>query len=541
MRRAALVAAFGATLPAASRAQECTTTVYRTTPEGVAGAVIRNVGVKTDAPINLPFAGDWLARLRRTTEMGVVKRQLLFAPGDRADTARIGETLRRLRDQRIYADVSLSVLRCAGPDTVDLFVTTRDAWTLRPVARVVPPSTVSLGVEDRNVLGTGRVLSVSSDETPRGNGGSFLLSDPFLFNQNVVGSLRFSDIGGNHVLRAAIRHHDLSIFDEWRGDLAFGRQTFADPRTPGTSERPLASVYVVADIGHRVGGSRRAVTVPYAGMEIDSGSVIAMRGADTAVSRHSRSFVGVDLGVLHRAAVFDTVSWFVPNRGFLDTPVGYEEDLLLSPGRDRGQQAAAARYDAWLGRIWIPRRGSILTTDAWASGYLGRVRHNHVDRFALSEYNEAARGFWGGRLMFEQLLELDPDVRGVTLANIAADPSFSAVPALFRQANRAAFASIERAVHLVPFGRASMIDVGAFAAGSLRWDAPNTTTQSFGVLVTGLRFRVISTNGLVNSTRIDVAYPVAVNSPVKRKPLLSISLSPLFDLSRQRDGRRRQQ
>lgn len=266
-----------------------------------------------------------------------------------------------------------------------------------------------------------------------------------------------------------------------------------------------------------------------------------MRRGDVAATVHSRSFVGIDAGVQHRAAQFDTVSWFVPNRGFLDTPTGFEEDVLISTGRDRGQDAVAARYDVWAGRVWIPRRGHILTTDVWASGYLGNVRNNHVDRIAVSEYNQAARGFWGGRLMFEQLLEVDPDLRGVTLATINADPSFSAVPALFRLANRAVFASAERAVHVVPFGRASMVDAGVFAAGSVRWDAPNTTTQAFGMVAAGFRVRLISTNGLVNSTRVDVSYPIHANAPIARRPLLSVSFGPLFDLARQRDGRRRQQ
>src|SRR5262249_58535708 len=164
---------------------------------------------------------------------------------------------------------------------------------------------------------------------------------------------------------------------------------------------------------------------PYAGMELDSGSVMAMRGADTMPSFHSRRFTGIDLGLSRRAAAFDTVSWFVPSRGFLDTPLGFEEDVVIAPGRDRGQRALATRYDLWVGRIWIPTRGTIVATDVWTSGYLGDVRDNHVDRVGVSEYHEARGGFVGSRLMFEQLLELDPDLRGVTLAGVAADPSFA--------------------------------------------------------------------------------------------------------------------
>lgn len=537
-RRLSRIAILGATAFASRglAAQECTTSVVRTAPSGIAGAYIRTVTVKPEGPIALPFVGARLNAFRRTTLAAVVQRQLLFEPGQRADTARIGESLRRIRDQRIYSDLTLTVTSCA--DTVDLTVATRDAWTLRPVARAVPPSTFSLGAEDRNVLGTARQISFTADETPRGHGGTAALTDPFLFGADVIGAVRLSDIAGSHVFRASVRHRERSVLDEWRTDVAFGRQTFNDVRA---SEHPLASVYAVADVGHRVGESTTEATVVYAGAQVDSGAVVVVRRQDTIPTIHSRRFVGIDLGLSRRTAVFDTVSWFIHDRGFLDVPVGFEEDLMLTPGYDKGQHQTAARYDGWIGQVWKPGSGHILTADASTSGYVGNVRANHIDRLAISEYNEAVRGFWGGRLMFEQLIELDPDLRTLTLASINADPSFSAVPVPFRLANRSAFGSIEREMHLMPFGRASMIDAGVFGAGSLRWDAPNTTTQSFGLLVTGVRLRVLSTNGLVNSTRIDLAYPVHANTPIKRRPLLSISLGSLFDVTRQRDMRRRQQ
>jgi hypothetical protein len=359
-----------------------------------------------------------------------------------------------------------------------------------------------------------------------------------LFGANLTGAFRFSDIAGNHLLRASIRHHELSVLDEWRGEVAVGRQTFGDFRA---DEHPVGAFYLVADVGHRIGSSTRAVTIAYTGVEVDSGEVMTMRHGDTIPMFHSRRFIGADLGLTHRAAAFDTVGWFVPSRGFLDVPVGLEHDALLSPGYDRGQHALAARYDGWLGRVWIPARGHVLVADAWTSGYLGNVRANHIDRLGVSEYNEASHGFWGGRAMFEQLLELDPDQRTVTLATIAADPTFSAVPRQFRGANRALFGSMEREFALLPFGRASRLDAGAFAAGSLRWDARNATTQSFGVGTVGVRLRIISTNGLVNSTRVDLGFPVRANAAISYRPLLSVSLGPLFDLVRQRDGRRRQQ
>src|SRR5205085_2472803 len=109
-------------------AQRCDTLVTRTSTAEVGNHVIRSARVRTDAPITLPVGGAWLGALRRTTESSIVARQLLFAAGERIDSARVAETLRRLRDQRLYADVSLEIARCAQSDSVDLTVVTRDAW-----------------------------------------------------------------------------------------------------------------------------------------------------------------------------------------------------------------------------------------------------------------------------------------------------------------------------------------------------------------------------------------------------------------------------
>jgi hypothetical protein len=191
--------------------------------------------------------------------------------------------------------------------------------------------------------------------------------------------------------------------------------------------------------------------------------------------------------------------------------------------------------------VWLPHRGALITTDAWASGFLGDVRPNQIDRLSISAYHEARRGFWGGRILFEQLLELDPDMRMLSLATAANDPAFAALPQQFRLADRALSSSVERSVHLRPIGRSLTLDGALFLAGSARWDAPGMGTARFGVGVVGARLRFLSANGAISSTRIDLTYPVVSNQSVVRRPLLSISLAPLFDTSRQRDGRRRQQ
>ncbi|MEO7087066.1 MAG: hypothetical protein ABI442_02650 [Gemmatimonadaceae bacterium] len=536
------ISAFAAMLACAARgsaAQECVTTQTRTAPSGISNAVIRSVTVKTDAPISLPIGGSWLSSLRRTTETGVVQRQLLFEPNQRVDTLLVAQTLRRLRDRRIYADVLLAVTRCAGSDSVDMLVTTRDAWTLQPIARIVPPSTVSIGAEDRNILGSGRSLAVTNDQSASGHGGSFSALDPWMFGRDVIGSARFADIAGNHLLRVAVRHPEVNVDDPWRVEMGFGRQRYGDSRA---SEHPLGNLFLEGSIGHIIGNTEFGFTVPYVGAELDHAQVLEiLRGDDGEPEVHRRQFVGLDFGILRRAAQFDTASWFAGGRGFLDIPLRVESDVLIGVGDDRAQHAAAVRYDAWAGRMWMPHRGSLLGVDAWTSGYIGDVRLNHIDRASVSAYTEAPRGYWGARMMFEQLLELDPDQRMLTLANANNDASYAAVPKTMRGADRAWMTSAERAWSLFPVGRASMLDAAVYSAGSVRWDSPQDPGKKFGVALVGARLRLLSANGSIGSTRVDVGFPIASNGSIVHRPLVSVSVSSLFDSGRGRDGRRRHQ
>lgn len=541
-RASALVIALMSAAPIAAgaqTAQTCTIRQTRVAPDSVSGAYIRHVSVETDAPIPLPSAGAWLTSLRRRTETAVVARQLLFAPGDRLDSARVAETLRRLRDQRLYADIVLTVTRCANGDTVDLALATRDAWTLRPIARVVPPATVSLGVEDRNLLGTARTVLVSNDQTANGHGGTAQVSDPWLFGADLIGSARYSDVAGNHLARASVRTHERSTYDRWRVDAAVARQHFSDS---AATERPIRADYEVGHAGLLIDSTRFSATTAYVGGEHDDGQFISIRPGDNGLpAAHQRDFVGADFGVQLRTTRFETASWFTEGRGLLDVPTGLQADLLASVGADRTEHEAAVRYDGWVGKMWTPTFGQLYTVDAWANGYIGYVRPNHVDRFSANAFVDAPRGFWSGRIMLEQMIQLDPDLRMLSLARAGADPSYAAVPSEMRAANRALVANLERSFHLRPVGRASMLDAALFTAGSLRWDSPESTGERFDVGVVGARLRLFSANGTFSSIRADVAYPVTANASVVHRPLLSIGLTSLIDAPHLRDDRRRQQ
>jgi hypothetical protein len=258
----------------------------------------------------------------------------------------------------------------------------------------------------------------------------------------------------------------------------------------------------------------------------------------SATTPHVRSFLGADVGALHRTAQYDTASWVVPGRGFLDVPLGWEADGVIGAGYERDARTPALKLDAWMGRVWIPSRGRIVMVDGWASGYAGRnVDANQIARLSAAWYQEAWRGMWGARITTERLLEVDPDLRALSLLPLT-DYTAPAVRPYIVRGGTSIAASVERSVHLFQAGAASVVDGGGFLAGSYRWHVDGVPDEQLRAGVAGARFRLLSANGAVSSVRVDLGYPLILSDALQRKPFAVLTIGTLFDVSRQRDGRR---
>jgi len=108
-------------------------------------------------------SGDWFfaARLANalhtTTRPWLVADELLFAVGDRLDTARLYETERNLRRTGLFSRVEM-IVDTVAPDTVEVTVLTQDFWSTAGAVLVGAGGGVSsLGakVEEFNLAGTG--------------------------------------------------------------------------------------------------------------------------------------------------------------------------------------------------------------------------------------------------------------------------------------------------------------------------------------------------------------------------------------------------
>ena len=97
------------------------------------------------------------------TRAGVVRRQLLFKPGERVSVRLIEETERLMRSGRIFYDVSI-VPVAYHDGVVDIEVKTRDTWTLEPgwsASRAGGVNKTGFTLRDTNALGTGVLIGAT--------------------------------------------------------------------------------------------------------------------------------------------------------------------------------------------------------------------------------------------------------------------------------------------------------------------------------------------------------------------------------------------
>ena len=519
-----------------ARADDCALIESRSSLATLSGVPITSVEIASAGP-SLPGPAHLLNGLHAVSKDDVIRRQLLFAPGDTVDTLMVGETMRRLRAQHLFSDAVILARRCDATGGVGLIVRTRDTWTLRPTARLRSSNQLSVGIEDRNFLGSGRTISVTREMSLRGNGAAASFSDPFFLGTSTVASVRLANLAGAHSFRLGLRRHEYSVFDQWSIEGSLARLSYGDTIV---TERALHTINALTMVGRRIASSENSVTKVLVGAEFDSAASIApaARRRTAAGSLHVRSFLGLDFGLQRRTAQFDSASWIVPGSGFLDLPMGWEGEGVIAAGQERDLHAAAFKYDLWTGRVWMPGRGRILMLDGWASAYLGRaVDRNQITRASMTYRAEAARGMWGLRITAEQLSQLDPDRRGLSLMPLA-DYTAPLLGTLASRGGRSLAGSVDRDLRVMRVGAASVLNLGGFFASSYRWNVSDRAARQLSAGVIGTRLRILSANGTVSSIRLDVGFPVFRSDILPSRPYFVLSYGSLFDASRQRDGRR---
>ncbi len=138
-----------------------------------AGAVIGEIRIRAQDVFDLddPEENNWLFRkanaLHVETRPSTLRRQLLFASGERVSARVIAETERLLRGKNYLYEAEIRPY-AYGDGIVDLEVVTRDSWTLQPGAKVSLAGGTSSGgvsLEEKNLLGTGMRLAIAARTT----------------------------------------------------------------------------------------------------------------------------------------------------------------------------------------------------------------------------------------------------------------------------------------------------------------------------------------------------------------------------------------
>src|SRR5690606_38473440 len=153
---------------------------------------VRNV-FDTSDPEESKRLYRWANRVHMTTRESVVENVLLFEPGDLFEPRLLAESARllRSRDFLVEASVEPSAYH-EDTNTVDIRVVVRDGWSLSPeieIGRNGGENEFGLGVEESNLLGTGKGLTVSYTTDVDRDEAYFGYSDP-----NVRGSRARLDV-----------------------------------------------------------------------------------------------------------------------------------------------------------------------------------------------------------------------------------------------------------------------------------------------------------------------------------------------------------
>ena len=156
-------------------------------------------------------------KLHVTTGEDIIRQELLFAPGDPADPAILAETERNLRSLRFIRDARIETA-LAGDGTVDVRVTTYDAWSTVPelsLASTGNEITWGAGASERNLLGRGKQIELSYHHGLERDSTNFVYRDPRVAGSRVATSVGYSDLSDGSRGELLVSRPFFSIDTEW--------------------------------------------------------------------------------------------------------------------------------------------------------------------------------------------------------------------------------------------------------------------------------------------------------------------------------------
>jgi hypothetical protein len=154
----------------------------------------------------------------------VVKEYLLFKEGDAFFEPLLGESERILRGKKSLQDAIITYQ--LDDEFADIFVTTKDTWSLKPkvnVSRKGGVSKTEFGIEEDNLIGLGIRASLSYRDDGERSSRIIKLSDDNISGSWLAANLTYidSDDGGEQFLSIAKPFYALDVRNSYGG--AYGR------------------------------------------------------------------------------------------------------------------------------------------------------------------------------------------------------------------------------------------------------------------------------------------------------------------------------
>jgi hypothetical protein len=166
-----------------------------------AGALIGEILIEANDIFDLddPEENNWAFRtanrLHIVTKPRVIRNLILFKPGDPYRARVLEESERILRSQRYLYDASIEPIRYEN-GRVDVRVRTRDVWTLTPglgYSRAGGEDEFRIGIEDSNVLGYGKEITIRWDKRIDRTQVLYRYRDPAVLGSRITLEAQYAD------------------------------------------------------------------------------------------------------------------------------------------------------------------------------------------------------------------------------------------------------------------------------------------------------------------------------------------------------------
>jgi len=382
-------------------------------------------------------------KLHIITKDQVIEKQLLLEPGELYSKRLSDESERILRRNRYLYDVAITPT-AVRDGAVDLRVSTRDVWTLKPslsLSRKGGEDKTVLGVHELNLFGRGQTVRIERLEDVDRSSNSFEFGDAHFGDSWVSTDLLLADNSDGHTRRLAIIRPFYALNTPWSaGMTAFDndqRSTLYDLGESAAEyrhERERYSAFGGWSAGLRDGWVRRYTT----GMVLDDNSFSEIvDGTLPSAIPEDRDllypFFGLELlqdqfeTTRNREQIGETEDFFTGTR--FSARFGYSSEKL---GADRGALLYAASYSRGFGDI----DKTALLVSTWASGreessgsanaLVGISARYYSQQSGKRLFFATIRGVHGHNLDLDNPVELGGDngLRGYPLRYQSGDASF---------------------------------------------------------------------------------------------------------------------